>query len=43
MKTRIIIIVAVTLLAILFLSLSDGGFATEVLMRRAINAPISVR
>ncbi|EPL8197165.1 hypothetical protein PJ255_002733 [Klebsiella aerogenes] len=30
MKTRIIIIVAVTLLAILFSSLSDGGFATEV-------------
>ncbi|MGG5964179.1 hypothetical protein ACQSED_21440 [Salmonella enterica] len=30
MKTRIIIIVVVTLLAILFLSLSDGGLATEV-------------
>lgn len=30
MKTRIIFIAVVTLLAILFLSLSDGGFATEV-------------
>ncbi|MEO3740951.1 hypothetical protein GA0061071_10270 [Kosakonia oryzendophytica] len=30
MKTRIIIIVVVTLLALLFLSLSDSDLATEI-------------
>jgi len=30
MKTRIIIIVVVTLLALLYLSLSDSGLATEI-------------